>query len=46
MHGRNFVVKFGGNSLVWNQYSCRIDAEVTFHKYRFPLILAVFWEKH
>ena len=46
-HGRNFVVKYGGDSLVWNQYSQRVDAEVTFYTYRFPvLFLEVFWQQH
>jgi len=46
-HGRNFVVKCEGDSLVWNQYSQRVDAEVTFYTYRFPvLFLEVFWEQH
>jgi len=36
-----------GGSLVWNQYSQRVDAEVTFYTYRFPvLFLEVFWEQH
>jgi len=34
-HGRNFVVKCEGqDSLVWNQYSHRVDAEVTFQYIR------------
>jgi len=46
-HGRNFVVKCGGDSLVWNQYILRIDAEVTFYTYRFPILfLEVFWQQH
>jgi len=36
-----------GDSLVWNQYSHRVDAEVTFYIYRFPILfLEVFWEQH
>ena len=47
MHGRNFVVKFGGDNLVWNQYIHRVDAEVTFYVYRFPILfLEVFWQQH
>ena len=30
-HGRNFVAKCGGHRLVWNQYSHRVYAEVTFY---------------
>ena len=45
-HRRNFVVKWG-DSLVWNQHSHRVDAEVTFCICRFPIIfLEVFWEQH
>jgi len=32
-YGRNFLVKCGGGSLVWNQYSHRVDAEVMFYIY-------------
>ena len=47
VHGHNFVVKCGGDSLVWNQYSHRVDAEVNFYKCRFPILsLEVFWEQH
>jgi len=36
-----------GHSLVWNQYSHRVDAEVTFYIYRFPILfLDMLWEKH
>jgi len=38
MHGRNFVVKCGEDSLVRYQYSHRVDAEVTFYIYRFPIL--------
>ena len=39
--------KMWGGTLVWNQYSHRVDAEVTFHIYRFPILfLEVFWEQH
>jgi len=33
MHGHNFVVKWGGDSSVRNQYSPRVDTEVTFYIY-------------
>jgi len=47
IHGRNFVVKCGGDSLVQNQYSHRVDAEVAFYIYSFPvLFLEVFCEQH
>jgi len=36
--GRNFVVKCGGDSLVGNQYGHRVDAEVTFYIYIFPIL--------
>jgi len=46
-YGRNFSVKCGGDSLVWNQYSHWVDAEVTFCIYRFQnFFLEVFWEHH
>ena len=46
-HERYFVVKCGGDSLVWNQYSHRVDAELAFYIYRFPILfLEVFWEQH
>jgi len=36
-----------GDSLVWNQYSHRVDAEVKFYKYKFlVLFLEVFWKQH
>jgi len=42
-----FCCKMWGDSLVWNQYSHRVDAEVTFYIYRFPILfLDMFWEKH
>jgi len=45
-HGRNFVVKCGEDSLVWNQHSHKADAEVTFYIYRFQILyLEVFWEQ-
>ena len=31
MHGRNFVLKCWGDSLVWNQYNHLVYAEVTFY---------------
>ena len=34
-----FCCKMWGDSLVWNQYSHRVDAEVNFYKYRFPILL-------
>jgi len=37
-HGRNFVVKCGGDTLVGNQYSHQVYAEVTFYIYRFPIL--------
>ena len=37
-HGRNFVVKCGADSLMWNQHNHRADAEVKFCKYRFPTL--------
>jgi len=37
-HGRNFVVKCWENSLVLNQYSHQVNAEVKFYKYRFPIL--------
>jgi len=47
VHARNFDIKCEGDSLVWNQYSHRIDAEVTFYVCRFPIVfLEVFWEQH
>jgi len=46
-HGCNFAVKCEGDSLVWNQYSHRVDAEKTFHICRFPILfLEVLWEQH
>ena len=33
-----FFVKCGGDSLVWNHYNHRVDAEVTFYMHWFPLI--------
>jgi len=46
-HERNFVVKCGGGSLMGNQYSHRVDAEVTFYMYRFSMLfLEVFREQH
>jgi len=36
-HGRNFVAKYGEDSLVWNQYIHLVDAKVKFYKYRFPI---------
>ena len=45
-HGRNFVVKCGGDSLVRSQYSHRVGAELTFYIYRFPILfLDVVWEQ-
>ena len=45
-HGRNFVAKGGGDSLVWNQYIHPGDADVKFYQYRFPiLLLEVFWKQ-
>jgi len=36
-----------GDSLVWNQYSHRVDAEVTYYICRFPILFVeVFWEQH
>jgi len=47
MHGRNFAVKVWGDSLVWNQFSHRVNAEVTFFICRFPILFVeVFWEQH
>jgi len=37
-HGRNFVVKCGGDSLMENQYICRADAAVKFYKYTYPIL--------
>jgi len=37
-HGGNFVVKCGGDSLMWNQYSHRADAKVKFCECRFPIL--------
>ena len=35
------------DSLVWNQYSRLVYAEVKVYKYRFPiLLLEVFWKQH
>ena len=46
-HGRNFVVKCWGHSFVGNHYSHRVDAEVKFYIYRFPILfLEVFWKQH
>jgi len=36
-----------GDNLVRNQYSPRVDAEVTFYIYRLPILfLEMFWEHH
>jgi len=32
-HGRNFVAKYEGDSLVWNEYVHPVDAEVKFYIY-------------
>jgi len=41
-----FCCKMWGDSLVWNQYSHRVDAKVTFYVYRFPILFVeVFWEQ-
>ena len=46
-HGRNFVAKCGGGTLVWIQYSHQVDAEVKFYIYTFPVLcLEVFWGQH
>jgi len=46
-HGRNFVVKCGEGQLGVKSDRHRVDAEVTFHIYRFPILfLDVFWEQH
>ena len=39
-HGRNFVVKCGGDSLMENQYICRADAAVKFYKYTYPILFS------
>jgi len=40
-----FCCKMWGDSLVWNQWSHWVDAEVTFYKYRFPvLFIEMFFE--
>jgi len=42
-----FCYKMWGVNLVQNQYSHRVDAEVTFYIYSFPvLFLEVSWEQH
>jgi len=42
-----FFCKMLRDSLVWNQYSQRVDAEVTFYISRFPILFVqVFWEQH
>jgi len=42
-----FCCKMWGDSLVWNQYSDRVDAEVMFHIYSFPILfLEVFWGQY
>jgi len=33
-----FCCKMWGDSLVWNQWSHRVDAEVMFYKYKFPIL--------
>jgi len=38
-HGRNCVVKCEGDSLVSNQDSHRVDAELTFYIYRFSILI-------
>jgi len=41
------LFKMWGDSLVRNQYSHRVDAEVTFYIYRLPILFQeVFWEQH
>jgi len=43
----NFFVKCGRDSLVWNQYGDRVDAEVIFYICSFPILfLEVFWGQH
>jgi len=37
-HGHNFVIKCDGDSLVWDQHSHRVDAEMTFYIHIFNLI--------
>ena len=42
-----FCCKMWGDSLVWNQYSNRVDAEVMFYIYSFPILfLDVFSGQH
>jgi len=42
-----FCCKMWGHTSVRNQYSLRVDAEVTFYIYRLPILfLEVFWEQH
>jgi len=39
--------KMLGDSLVWNQCSHQVDAEVTFYVYRSPILFVeAFWEQH
>jgi len=33
-----FCCKLWGGSLVWKQWSHRVDGEVKFYKYRFPIL--------
>jgi len=42
-----FCCKMWGGTLVRNQYSHRVDAEITIYIYRFPILFVeVFWEQH
>jgi len=36
--GAILLQNVGGTVLVWNQWSHRVDAEVKFYKYRFPIL--------
>ena len=44
-HGRNFVAKCGG-SLVCNKYGHRVDGEVKFYKYKFPILFSEVFESN
>ena len=45
-HGRNFVVKYRVDSLVWNQCRHQVDAEVKFYKIIFPLLFPECFESN
>jgi len=45
MHGRKFVVKCGGDSLVWSQWSHQVDAEVKSYKCRFLVLFIEVFQK-